>query len=124
MKISYKFYWLSLIILFTALFFPFNGKVTGASYDKLAHLLLFAFVSMNTFFYFFTNKKLLVFNLIFVFSLPLTTEILQLFIKGRHFEVNDIIADTLGILFGALIYFLLKSLITKIYGLLGEHNQQ
>lgn len=123
MKISYKFFWLSLIILFTALFFPFDGKVTGASYDKLAHFLLFAFVSMNTFFYFFTNKRLFVFNSIFVCSLPFTTEYLQTFIKGRNFEINDIIADALGILFGALFYFVFKNLIAKIYALLGEQNQ-
>lgn len=120
MKIKYKFFWLSLIILFIAVFLPINGKAAGPSLDKLAHFLLFAFVSMNTCYYFLRERKYLIYASIFVCSLPYGTEYIQTFIKGRHFETKDIIADILGIVFGVILYYSCIKIIKRIYAIFGE----
>lgn len=120
MKIKYKFFWLSLIILFTALFLPVDGKAAGPSLDKLAHFLLFAFVSMNACYYFINDKKAMWLVSIFIATLPFGTEYIQSFIDGRNYDNLDIIADIIGIIAGIISYFLFKNLIRKIYSLLGE----
>jgi len=102
---------------------PINGEAPGPSFDKIAHVLLFAFVSMNVCFYFLSNKNHLILVSIFICTLPFLTEFLQKYIQGRNFDVNDIMADVLGIFFGIIIYFLFKNLIIKVYTLLGEITQ-
>lgn len=127
-SIPYKFFWLSLIIIAIALFMPINGKAAGPSFDKLVHLLLFAFVSMNACFYFLPETKVSINNrrfllvALFVNALPFTTEYIQSFIPGRHFENLDLVADWIGIGVGIIIFFVFKKLITKIYSTFGEHR--
>lgn len=123
MKIKFKFFWLSLIILSLALFLPIDGNFTGQSFDKLVHLLLFAFLSMNACYYFLSDRRYLIWVSIFIFTLPLTSEYLQTFIKGRNYDVKDIVADVFGILVGIIIYFLFTKLIYKIYAAFGEKQQ-
>lgn len=57
---------------------------------------------------------------LFITLLPWTTEYIQTFIDGRNYDKLDIVADVIGIFVGALIYFLFKDLIRKIYSLFGE----
>lgn len=123
MKIKYKFFWLSLIILFTALFLPVDGNSAGQSLDKVVHFLLFAFVSMNACYYFIKNKAALMMASTFIAILPFGTEYLQSFIDGRNYDNMDIVADVIGIIAGVIIYFVFKKLIVKVYSLFGENPQ-
>lgn len=99
---------------------PVNGKAAGPSFDKVAHTLLFCFVSINACFYFINNKKHFLIAMLFILTLPLMTEYVQTFIPGRNFENLDILADCIGIILGALIYFLLNTPLLKFYSFLGE----
>lgn len=101
---------------------PINGKAAGPSFDKLAHILLFAFVSLNACFYFINNKNRFIKSLIFISILPVSTEYIQDFIPGRNFENMDILADIGGILLGILIYHLFNKTLLKTYSLLGERQ--
>ena len=119
-KIKNKFFWLSLLILFVALFFPSYSIETGPSYDKLAHVILFTFVSINTIFYFSKNTKqlLLIFGIIGL--LPILTELIQTLIPGRAYDTYDIFADYIGLVLGVIIFILLKNKLIWIYQLLGD----
>ena len=119
-KIKNKFFWLSLIILFTAVFAPIDGKVSGASYDKLAHILLFAFVSLNAVFYFSKNTKLLCIVFSLIGLLPILTELVQSLIPGRNYDTLDIIADYIGLVLGVIIFVFLKKQFIFIYSLFGD----
>ena len=118
--IKNKFLWLSLLILFIALFIPLQSKNNGPSYDKLAHFLLFAFVSINVVFYFSKNTKKLgrVFGL--VSMLPILTEVIQIYIPGRNYDVYDILADYIGLVMGIFIFVILKKQFIAIYKLFGD----
>ncbi len=118
--IKYKFFWLSLIILFFSLFYPFEGNKSGPGYDKVVHILLFAFVSVNAYFYFSKDKKQLILVLAIIASLPVLTEVIQHFIPYRNFDWKDIIADYVGLVVGWGIFVLLKKPIIGIYKLLGD----
>lgn len=118
--IKYKFFWLSLFILFFALFFPFNGNKSGPSYDKVAHIILFAFVSVNTFFYFPKDRKQLLIILGIIATLPVLTEVIQHFIPRRNFDWKDIVADYVGLLAGWVIFIVLKKPLIVIYEFFGD----
>ena len=51
-----------------------------------------------------TNKKLLLYTVLFVFIYACSDEIHQLFISGRSGEVLDVLIDTLGGFTSSLIY--------------------
>jgi len=120
-KLKYKYFWLSLIILFVAVWMPLSGKGGGPSFDKLAHFLLFFFVAINVIFYFSKNSKQLVIVLILVGTLPFITEVVQNFITGRSYDIYDIIADYIGLFSGILFFFIFKKQCISIYKFLGDH---
>ena len=58
------------------------------------------------------HKKILL-SIIFSFFYAITDEIHQIFVPGRSAQFRDILIDTLGASFGALIAYLIIKLITK-----------
>jgi len=99
---------------------PLSGKGGGLSFDKLAHFLLFFFVTINTVFYFSKDNKQLFLVMLFIATLPFVTEIGQIYIKGRNFDYMDILADYLGLAFGVLLFFLVKKQCIQFFKFLGE----
>lgn len=51
-----------------------------------------------------TNKKLILYTIIFVFIYACSDEVHQLFIKGRSGEILDIMIDTLGGITSSILY--------------------
>jgi len=119
-KLQYKYFWLSLIILFVAVWMPLTGKGGGPSFDKLAHFLLFFFVAINVLFYFSKNTKQLIIVLIIVGTLPVLTEEVQNHITGRNYDTKDIVADYLGLFTGLAFFLVFKKQCIAIYKFFGD----
>lgn len=51
-----------------------------------------------------TNKKLIIYTIIFVFMYACSDEIHQLFISGRSGEILDVLIDTLGGVTSSILY--------------------
>jgi len=118
--LKYKYFWLSLLILFIAVWIPLSGKGGGMSFDKLAHFLLFFFVAVNAAFYFSKNTRELIIVLLLLGTLPFITEIVQDFIDGRSYDIYDVIADYIGFACGLLFFKVFKKQCIYIYKLLGD----
>jgi len=119
-KFKYRYFWLSLIILFVAVWMPLTGKGGGPSFDKFAHFLLFFLVAVNVIFYFSKNYKQLIIVLLIVGTLPVITEIVQNHITGRSYDTKDIIADYLGLFSGIIFFLVFKKQCIAIYKFLGD----
>lgn len=86
-----------------------NPKIVGL--DKIVHFTMF-FIWMVTVrhdFSFVKNWLLLVIGLFF----SILTELFQLFVEARSFEVYDLLADTIGVITGLLLSPYLLSLFKK-----------
>ena len=94
---------ISVIIVLLVTLIPGNGKIAGVYVDKVVHVLIFFFLSMNIGFRFQNSKKLRIALSCAVF-LALITEVFQLFIPGRNLELFDMIANCIGIFCGIYIY--------------------
>ena len=119
-KIKYKFFWLSLLILFVAVFTPFGPGKGGPSYDKLAHVILFTFVSLASSFYFFKDSKQLALVFGLISTLPFLTEFIQQFIPGRNYDNYDILADYAGLILGFVVFVVFKKQVIYLFKLVGE----
>lgn len=117
---KYKLFWLSLFVLFFAVFLPMKGTDYGPSKDKIAHIILFAAISINAVFYFSKDTKQLTRTLILVSILPFATEYIQKFIPGRNYSNLDILADYVGLILGIILFIILKKHFISLYKLLGE----
>ena len=51
-----------------------------------------------------SNKKLLIYTILFVFIYACSDEIHQLFVRGRSGEITDVLIDTLGGVLSSIIY--------------------
>ena len=84
---------------------------------KLAHFSIYTiggFLIMN--YQYGTNKKeyrKILYSIIFGGSYAITDEIHQVFVPGRSGNIIDVGIDTLGVITGVLIYFVLRKIIKK-----------
>ena len=84
---------------------------------KLAHFTIYTIGGMlffnfiNT--YKITNKKKIMFTIIFGALYAVTDEIHQLFIPGRSGQISDILLDTLGVITGCMIMYIIYKIKTK-----------
>jgi len=79
--------------------------------DKLVHLLFYFLLAISIYWGFIKQEKVLSKNIIHAYSLAIPfiiggfVEIIQgIFLQSRHGDVEDIAANTLGIIIGFLIY--------------------
>lgn len=96
--------------------------------DKLLHLIAYFSLSLTTIlaqwkfsrikesstFYFknnYMNDYLLIFLLTFFYGIIL--ELIQNFLPSRNLDINDIIANGIGIVIGLLVFFVIKFLIDE-----------
>ena len=118
-------YYLSLIVLLIIYLFP--GSIIGyllyGDLDKQPNLVNSSIgTSINHFFYFSYLTFLgLIYNLgerkfinsfLFLFILSFFLELLHFFIPNRAFELNDLLANIIGVL-SILFLFILKKIFTR-----------
>lgn len=97
MKIKYTpLFIISLLLVLIATLTPGNGKIAGNYLDKVAHFLLFAFLSYQAL-KALINKDAITEVIIWSVLLGFLTEHLQQFILGRNMSIYDTLANTLGV---------------------------
>ena len=121
-SLKYLFYF-SLIILIILYLFP--GSLIGYFlYDNMGkqpnlisnpigtsinHLIFFFYLSILGFMVR-TNKKKFINSFFFLFLISIILELLHHFIPNRAFELNDLYANSLGVLLAFLFFRLLKKI--------------
>ncbi len=89
-------------------FFPTTSEVLSFSIRKLAHFseyMILALLSLNLILqYTKMNFKVFAFALFFCAFYAFSDEFHQLFIDGRSGQLIDVMIDTLGSLFGLVLY--------------------
>lgn len=93
----------SIAIVLIATLTPGNGKIAGNYLDKVAHFLIFAFMTFQALKatikpQHFTDV------IISCILLGFLTEFLQQFIPGRNMDIYDAIAYTTGVVFAYYFY--------------------
>lgn len=94
---------LSIVIILIVTLTPGNGKFAGNYLDKVAHFLIFFNLGIQISSCF-KNRTNLIFAIMAGIAFGVLTEVIQQFIPGRNFEVLDILADSLGVILGVLLY--------------------
>jgi len=99
---------------------PKSGFFDISFIDLIVHFgifIVFSYLLTGTIFYNpkweFSNKKIIYLVVIVAVIYSITTEIGQIFIPGRYFQLSDIIMDFLGSLFGIGLFFLKFKYISK-----------
>ena len=93
----------SIVLILIATLAPSYGDHTFIYIDKVAHFLLFLFLSVNICYkYPVGNKRVEFLMLAILFGL--ITEVLQQFVPGRDMNIYDGVADTVGVLIGHYLY--------------------
>lgn len=94
---------ISIAIVLIATLTPGNGKIAGNYLDKVAHFLMFAFMTYQAL-KSVINEYKIPDVIIWCVLLGFTTEFFQQFIPGRGMDIYDAIADTFGVA-SAYYYF-------------------
>lgn len=99
-------------------FFNFIGIELNEYFGELASLIIRKgahFTEYMILFFLFrnvlkgyTNKNLNIYSVLFVFLYAISDEVHQYFVPGREMRILDVIIDTLGSIFGALIVIIYK----------------
>ena len=119
---KYLFYF-SLIVLLILYLFPGSliGYLLYGNLEKqpdlisnpigtsINHLIFFFYISIIGFI-FRINKKIFLNSFSFLFLVSITLELLHYLIPNRAFELNDLYANSLGVLLAYLIFKFLKKL--------------
>ena len=126
LKFTIYLYYLSLIVLLILYLFP--GSIIGyLLYGDLGtqpNLIKNPIgTSINHFFYFFfltflgsiynLKKKKFINSIFFLFTLSIFLEILHFIVPNRVFELNDVIANTLGVIIVYFLFFFKKKFLDE-----------
>ena len=99
-----------IIFYISSLIFP-KGISVGFPWKSIAYHF-YAFLFLSAFLLISLtkgkNKKLILLSIILTIIYAISDEIHQFFVPGRYFAISDILTDSAGILFAALIYILLR----------------
>ena len=124
-KLVIYLYYLSLVLLLLIYLFP--GSIIGyllyENLDKQPNLVNSPIgTAINHFFYFFyltflgliynLSEKKFINSFLFLFFLSFFLELLHFFIPNRAFELNDLLANIIGVL-SILFLFILKKIFTR-----------
>ena len=121
-SLKYLFYF-SLIVLLILYLFPGSliGYLLYGNLEKqpdlisnpigtsINHLIFFFYISIIGFI-FRINKKIFLNSFSFLFLVSITLELLHYLIPNRAFELNDLYANSLGVLLAYLIFKFFKKL--------------
>ena len=114
-------YYLSLIVLLILYLFPGSligfllysdlGKqpdlISNPIGTSINHMIFFFYLGILGFFIFIKDKKL-IFSFPFLFCASILFELLHLIIPNRAFELNDLFANSFGIILAFFIFNLVK----------------
>ena len=81
--------------------------ITNPIGTSINHLIFFFYLSILGFFLRNNNKKF-IYSFSFLFLISIILELLHYFIPNRAFELNDLYANSLGVLMGYFIFKILK----------------
>lgn len=81
---------------------PFDLFVHLAVYGILSHSMLVGFNKQSDFS--FLKKRATIIVIVLAIVLGLLLELMQIAVEGRFFDVKDIIANIIGVLFGVLAF--------------------
>ena len=110
-------YYLSLIVLLLLYLFPGSlfgfliygdlGKqpklITNPLGTSINHLIFFFYLSILGFITHIKYKKI-IFNFTFLFCVSIIFELLHIIIPNRAFELNDLFANVIGVIFAFLLF--------------------
>ena len=116
-------YYLSLIALLLLYLFPGSligfllygdiGKqpklISNPIGTSFNHLIFFFYLSILGFITHIKHKKI-IFSFTFLFCVSITFELLHLIIPNRAFELNDLFANSIGVMFAFFIIYIIKKL--------------
>lgn len=101
------------IIIYFSLRIPPQNIISISNMDKLGHLIAYLVLSL-TIFISISGKKYRIIFLFISFAMGIMLEIFQGMLGYREMSLADSIANSLGLLFGALTYKFLKKQIIFI----------
>ena len=99
-----------LLVLILLSILPINGSSSSLNNNYIVHIRLDHFahfgVLLPYFFLLRSEKKIInsLFALIFALIFASFLEIIQYFLTYRNFNINDLVANWIGVLFGFIVY--------------------
>ena len=116
-------YYLSLIALLLLYLFPGSliGFLLYGDLEKqpnfinnplgtsINHLIFFFYLSILSFIIYIKHKKI-IYSFPFLFCVSILFELLHLIIPNRAFELNDLFANSIGVIFAFFTYNIIKKL--------------
>ncbi len=116
-------YYLSLIALLILYLFPGSligfflygdlGKqpnlIPNPIGTSINHLIFFFYLGILSFIIY-SKKKKIIYSFSFLFCVSILSELLHLIIPNRAFELNDLFANSIGVIFAFSLYNIIKKL--------------
>ena len=116
-------YYLSLIALLILYLFPGSligfflygdlGKqpnlIPNPIGTSINHLIFFFYLGILIFIIY-SKKKKIIYSFSFLFCVSILSELLHLIIPNRAFELNDLFANSIGVIFAFSLYNIIKKL--------------
>jgi len=101
-------------VLLPSHYMPKAPEIFG--FDKLVHICMFFVLATAMHLDFnLAEKNRTGFALVFALAFSAATELLQLLVEGRSYELFDIIADSSGFVFGLFLRFRTSGLVIKVW---------
>ena len=100
--------WASLLLVAYLSLMPYDGNLLDNQRDKLAHLMVYASLTVLAYLAYQRVAMLWLVAALLVYSVGL--EVGQYFVPGRFLSAADVVANTLGLLLGSAICWALNKL--------------
>ena len=100
--------WSSLLLVAYLSLMPYEGNLLDDQRDKLAHLMVYAALTVLAYLAYQRVAMLWLVAALLVYSVGL--EVGQYFVPGRFLSAADVVANTLGLLLGSAICWALNKL--------------
>lgn len=81
--------------------------------DKISHFIAYSTLMLNIGLIVFPDRKKIVIGLISVILLGVIVEVLQHFVPGRFMSIEDVYANSLGVLLGTILTFVFGKFIQR-----------
>lgn len=82
--------------------------------DKISHFIAYGCLMLNIGVIVFPNKKQMIVGMLFAIALGIIVEVLQQFVPGRFMTIEDIYANSLGVLLGTVLTLFFGKSIQKL----------
>jgi len=82
--------------------------------DKISHFIAYGCLMLNIGMIVFPNRKRILIGLILAIILGIIVELLQQFVPGRFMSIEDVYANSLGVLLGTILTLFFGKSIQKL----------